>query len=311
MILVVGATGFLGNRVCELLEARGARFARSSLSLGTDLRDFDQTRRLFEAVKPEAVINCAGYNGNIHFGMTHTADIFHYNMLMIVNLLEACRRNGVKRLVNPIANCTYPAKADVFREEEYWDGPLHPSVVTYGIVRKASTIAGYAYHNQYGLDVMSVIMSNMYGPGDHFDEERSHALGGLVMKAARARREREPRMVVWGTGKPVREWLYIDDGAEAMIRALDASAQVEPFNIGHGEGVSIGDLARKIADRVGYQGELFFDTARPDGAPYKTMDGSKGAEILGWQPEVRIAEGLDRTISWYMRNIGEGGHGDT
>lgn len=306
MILVAGDSGFLGNRVCEMLEEQGTPYARASRTSGTDLTDFDQTLAIMEKVKPTAVINCAGHNGNIHFGMTYTGEIFRNNMLMVVNLMEACRLAGVPRLINPIANCTYPAKATTFREAEYWDGPLHDSVQSYGMVRKAATIGGYAYNNQYGLEVMNVIMSNMYGPGDHFDEERSHALGGLVMKTVKAKKEGAAQIEVLGTGSPMREWLYIDDGAQALIKAIDAPAQVKPFNIGLEEGVTIGELAQMIVDHVGFEGELYFNTDRPDGAPYKVMDGSHGTEVLGWTPETRIRDGLKSTIDWYLDSIKEG-----
>jgi GDP-L-fucose synthase len=303
MILVTGASGFLGNRVCKMLEDQGRDFTRTSRSLGIDLMNFDQLLALMREVKPDSVLNCAGHNGNIHFGMTYTGEIFRNNMLMVINLLEACRLAGVQRLINPIANCTYPSRATTLRESEFWDGPLHPSVISYGTVRKAATVGGYAYHHQYGLDVMNIVMSNMYGPGDHFDDERSHALGGLVMKAAKAKRENAARMEVWGTGRPIREWLFIDDGAEALIRGIGAPAHIEPFNVGIGEGVAISKLAQMIIDRIGFEGELYFDTNRPDGAPCKLMDGTLGAKVLGWQPSIRIEEGLDSTIDWYLNSL--------
>jgi GDP-L-fucose synthase len=218
---------------------------------------------------------------------------------MGVNIFEACRKYNVKRLVNPISNCAYPGEATFFKEEEFWEGPLHESVLVYGMVRKITHVGAKAYNRQYGLDTISLILSNMYGPGDHFDEERSHALGALVMKIVKAKIGNLPEVVVWGTGNPVREWLYIDDGAEAMIRACDISPYEDIINIGVGKGISIKDMAELIKQQAGFQGELIFDTLKPDGAPYKTVDGSRGWSLLGWKPEVGLECGIQRTIEWY------------
>lgn len=302
MILVTGATGFLGRRVCRKLEARGLTFERTSLSLGVDLRNEAATRALFEQVRPTTLLNCAAYVGGIQFGYAHPAELFRNNLLMTVSLLEACRLSGVKRIVNPISNCAYPAKLSLFREEEFWDGPLHESVMVYGFVRKASWMGSWGYHKQYGTDAINLILSNMYGPEDHFEEVRSHALGALVMKMLRAQRDRQSEVVVWGTGNPVREWLYVDDGAEAMVRAIEAPAHLDPVNVGVASGISVRDLALLIQQEVGYEGSLRFDPSKPDGAAYKTVDGSRGQALLGWSPGVSLAEGLRATVRWLREN---------
>ena len=246
MILVTGATGFLGKRICLLLNAQGISYTPTSLSLGTDLRDLEATEALFEQVKPIQVLNCAAYVGGIQFGYKHSAELFHNNLLMTINLLSAANKTDVKRIVNPISNCAYPAEATFFKEEEFWSGPLHESVLVYGFARKASWVGAWAYQKQYGLDVINLILSNMYGPEDHFQEERSHALGALIMKMVRAKEQEQPEVVVWGSGKPVREWLHVDDGAEAMIRGLSANPTVDPVNVGVGQGISIWDMALLI-----------------------------------------------------------------
>lgn len=302
MILVTGATGFLGKRVCKKLDERGLEYTKTSLRLGTDLRDGVQTMQLFEKVRPEHVLHCAAYVGGIQFGLKHTAEMFRNNLLMSIQLFEACRHYNVKRLVNPISNCSYPAKSMLFKEDEYWDGPLHDSVATYGFVRKASFVGAQAYAKQYGQDTINLILSNMYGPEDHFQEERSHAMGALIMKMVKAKREDLPQVVVWGTGKPVREWLYIDDGAEAMVRALDVAPTEELLNIGVASGVSIQEMAEMIRREVGYSGELVFDTAKPDGDPYKTVDGSRAKTLFGWAPEMGLEQGIHETVQWYMQN---------
>lgn len=305
MILVTGATGFLGKRVCRLLDSQGVEYYPTSLSLGTDLRDFRQTLNLFNLVKPEYILNCAAYVGGIQFGYKHQAELFHNNLLMTINILEASKMVKVKRIVNPISNCAYPGSANYFQERAFWDGPLHDSVLVYGMARKMSYIGALAYNRQYGLDTINLILSNMYGPQDHFEEERSHALGALVMKFANAKLNGEDTVTVWGTGNPVREWLYVDDGAYAMFKALSIESYVDPINIGVGKGISISDLAFLIKNILGYRGEIIFDTSKEDGAPYKTVDGTLGEIKLGWSPKTKLSDGVKETIAWYLEKIEE------
>lgn len=302
MILVTGATGFLGKRVCRKLEAQGRQYVKTSLTLGLDLRDKDATLSFFEATKPAFVLNCAAFVGGIQFGYKYPVDLFQNNLQMTLNLLEAARLTGVGRIVNPISNCAYPGKATLFKEEEFWDGALHESVMVYGFVRKAFWVGSWAYAKQYGQDIVNIILSNMYGPEDHFEEVRSHALGALIMKIAEAKARQRPEVVVWGSGKPVREWLYVDDGAEAMVRAMDIPKAEDPINIGVGKGISVIDLAQMIKELVGYEGKLVLDTQKPDGAPYKTVDGSRGEEIFRWAPQTNLREGIQNAISWYLSN---------
>jgi GDP-L-fucose synthase len=306
MILVTGATGFLGKRVCRQLENSGKPFLRTSRSLGLDLRDRAATLAFFGRHQPKYVLNCAAYVGGIQFGYKHPAELFHNNLQMTLNLLEAAKEAGVVRLVNPISNCAYPGAASFFKEEEFWDGPLHDSVMVYGFVRKASWVGSWAYAKQFGVDVINIILSNMYGPEDHFEEERSHALGALIMKLVKARQENLPSVIVWGSGKPVREWLHVDDGAEAMIRGMAVPPTADILNIGIGKGISVFEMSNLIKELVGYKGELVLDATKPDGAPYKTVDGSKGATHFGWQPSRGFRQGVKEAIEWYEQNSKKG-----
>ncbi len=215
--------------------------------------------------------------------------------------------SGVKRFVNPIANCSYPGHLTRdFKEEEWWNGPLHESVEVFGLVRKASWVQAWSYHKQYGLDTINLILPNMYGPGDHFDEIRSHALSALVMKFVEAKRNNAPEVVVWGTGKPVREWLYVDDGAEALVRVLHISPTIEPINVGVGNGISVLELAKLIKEVAGYPGKIVLDETKPDGAPYKTMDNSRLKKVFLWVPTTDLRMGIEKTVRWYLRNIKRG-----
>jgi GDP-L-fucose synthase len=298
-IFVPGGNGFLGKRVAKKLGERNINYVSLSLRDGYDFRNFEQTKKLFEEERFEAVINCAAFVGGIQFGYEKPGEIFYNNILMSTNLMEAARLGGVRKFINPISNCTYPAHLVEFKEEEWWDGPLHESVLVYGFVRKASWVQSWAYYKQYGFITINLILPNMYGPSDYFDEVRSHALGALIMKFVEAKKKNLPSVTVWGTGNPIREWLYVDDGAEALVRALDIEPTIEPINIGVGKGISILELANLIKEIIGYEGEIVLDTSKPDGAPCKIMNVEKMMEIFKWAPETSLREGIKKTVEWY------------
>jgi len=307
-IFVPGGNGFLGKRVVKKLKEKRLNFISLSLRDGIDFRGFKQTLEIFEKEKFDAVINCAAFVGGIQFGYEKPGEIFYNNILMSTNLMEASRLTGVKRFINPISNCTYPGHLTKdFKEEEWWDGPLHESVLVYGFVRKASWVQSWAYYKQYGFETINLILPNMYGPGDHFDETRSHALGALIMKFVEAKMNNQPQVTIWGSGKPVREWLYVDDGAEVIIKALEIPVIIEPINVGVGKGISILELANLIKEIVGYRGQIVLDKSKPDGAPYKTMDNTKFKKIFNWVPPTSLRKGIKMTVEWYIENICGGG----
>ncbi len=303
--MVLGATGFLGSRVARRLEAEGRDFVPVARSLGTDLRDHREFRKVFEVnAAIDIVVNAAAFIGGIRFGLDHPAEIFLNNVLITANLFELAREFNVRRIINPIANCSYPR--DLFREfteDLWWAGPLDESVMVYGLVRKASYVQSWAYHKQYGLETINLIVPNMYGPGDRFDELRSHALGALVMKIVKAKRTGQSSVVVWGSGKPIREWLYVDDCVEGIMRSMSMPLYLEPINIGVGVGVSIAELAEMIKRALGYAGRLEFDGSKPDGAPYKVMDIGRCKKVFGWWPRTGLEEGIAETVKWYEENL--------
>lgn len=299
MILVTGATGFLGKRICKLLDERGLEYQTTSLSLGLDLRDKEKTLCYFQKMQPEYVLNCAAFLGGVQFGYDHAAEMFTNNMEMELSLLEACKQAGVKRLINPIGNCSYPGVAQIYREDEFWNGPLHESVMAYGLAKKAFCVGAWAYHRQYGLDIINLVFPNMYGPGDHFDPTRSHAVGGLIQKFVDAVDNGEDKVVVWGTGSPVREWLYVDDGALAMLKAVDIDYYPDIINVGCNKGYTIKETAEIIKKLTGFKGELVFDTSKIDGAPNKIMAAERCEEVFGWKPSTDYVQGLERSIESY------------
>ena len=298
-VFVPGGDGFLGGSVLDKLKKQHILCFSLSEKDGFDFQNFDQVKQIFEKEKPDAVINCAAFIGGIQFGLDYPGEIFFRNILMATFLMEAARLSGVKRFVNPISNCTYPAHLTNYKEEEWWSGPLHESVLVYGMVRKASWVQGWAYKKQYNFDSVHFILPNMYGPHDHFDEIRSHALSALIMKFVEAKRKNLPEVVVWGTGKPIREWMYVEDGAQALVRALEIEPQIDPINIGVGEGISIAELARLFKEATNYEGKIIFDTSKPDGAMCKIQGNKKMKEIFDWVPTTDLSIGIQKTVAWY------------
>lgn len=302
-ILVTGATGFLGQRVSKRLTSEKIPFTPASKSLGVDFRNRNEVGTLFKKVQPEIVINCAAYVGGIKFGLEHEGEIYVNNILVSTNLIEAARKYKVKKFINPISNCSYPDVVEKdFKEDEWWNGPLHLSVMVYGFARKSSWVQAYAYHRQYGMSFTSFLVPNMYGPGDHFNEVRSHALGALINKIVAAHEEKKSSVIVWGTGKPIREWLYVDDFVEIIMRSFSVKQGIKPVNVGQGKGISIYELAYLIKDTVGYKGKLVFDTTRPDGARYKIMNVNNMRKLYNWVPPTSLKNGVKKTVDWYYKN---------
>lgn len=303
-IFIAGGTGFMGKRLIKKLKEKKLTFTTTSLSMGVDFRDFKQTLDFFKDQKPDIVIHAAGQVGGIKYGINHAGEMYYNNILISTNLIESARLTNVKKFISPIANCAYPNVVDHnFKEDEFWNGPLHESVLAYGMVRKAQWAQTWAYNRQYGMDFVNLIFSNMYGPGDYFNTERSHALGAILHKIINAKTKETSQVIIWGTGKPIREWLYVDDGAEALVRAIDINHQVSPINIGIGKGISIKELSYMIKEIVGYRGKLIFDKTKPDGAPYKVMDNKKGKKIFKWVPQTDLREGIENTYKWHIKNI--------
>jgi GDP-L-fucose synthase len=301
----MGATGFLGKRIVKRLTEEGIPFLSASISLGTDFRKPQEFEEIFQKHgEISHIINCATFIGGIQFGLEHKGEIYYNNSLINTYMFELARQYHIQRIINPISNCSYPRDVQgSFIEKQWWNGELDPSVRVYGFIRKGSWVQSWAYYKQYGLKTINLIVPNMYGPDDHFEEVRSHALGALIMKIAKAKQNNQPNVIVWGTGKPVREWLYVDDCVEAMMRSISIDHFEYPVNIGIGYGISIKELAELIKNQVGYEGEFIFDTSKPDGAPFKVMDVKLCNQIFGWIPQTSLVDGIAKTIAWYQSKI--------
>jgi len=303
-VAVAGGFGFLGSHVVEKLKERGYKevipFSRRT---GVDIRIFDQINKFLAKVRPNVVINCASHVGGIAYNVLYPVEVFEDNILIGFNLVKACYLNDVEKLVNIMPNCTYPGVAEVYRESEWWDGEMHETVLTYGMPRKAIWVHCWAYKQKYDFNSIHIVLPNLYGPRDHFDPVKSHALGALIKKIVDAKLKNERKVVIWGTGNPVREWCYVEDAAEGIVVAMEKYNDIEIMNIGEGKGYTIKDIAYMIKEVVSWDGEFEFDTSRPDGAPKKILDVSKMRSILDWEPKTDIREGIRKTVEWYMRNM--------
>ena len=305
-VLVVGSKGFLGSWVKKLLLAQTKHeFLEITGKEIVDITKAEDLDNFISKHKPEAIINCAAFVGGISYGYKYPAQLLHQNSTMALNLYEISRKNDVGILVNPISNCAYPGHLTTYVEDKFFDGPPHESVYNYGVSKRLSVDLGNGYFEQYKFSSANVVLSNMYGPEDHFDVERSHALGALVKKICDAKINNIQKVEIWGSGKPIREWLYVQDGANALIKSLDLDKGHHFFNVGVKKGISIIDLANTIKKITNWDGEFFLNSDKPDGVHEKKVDGSKGETILNWIPDIELEYGIEKTVEWYMVNNGK------
>lgn len=305
-VLVVGSKGFLGSWVKKMLLAdTNHETLEISGKESLDITKIEDLQNFVSKHKPEAIINCAAFVGGISYGYKYPARLLYENSKIALNLYEISRKNDVGILINPISNCAYPGHLTTYVESQFFDGPPHESVYNYGIAKRLSVDLGNGYFEQYKFSSANVVLSNMYGPEDHFDIERSHALGALVKKICDAKINNIQKVEIWGSGKPIREWLYVQDGANALIKSLDLEKGHHFFNVGVQKGISIIDLANTIKKIVNWDGEFFFNADKPDGVYEKKVDGSKGESKLNWIPDIDLEYGIEKTVEWYMVNYGK------
>jgi GDP-L-fucose synthase len=299
--VVTGGGGFLGAPTVRLLDELGAD-VRVVRSAEHDLRD---QRAACDAVAGgEVVLHLAARVGGIGFNRRNPAPLAYDNLMMGANVFEACREAGVSKLVAACSVCAYPKITPVpFKEDDLWEGYPEESNAPYGIAKKMLIVLSDAYRRQYGFDSCAPVLANLYGPGDNFDLEDSHVIAAMVRKYVEATERDEPQVVLWGTGSPSREFLYVDDAARALILAAERYDTSDPVNIGTGRETRIRDLAETISRLTGFCGETIWDTSRPDGQPTRYLDVSRARERIGFEAEVELEEGLRRTIESFRASF--------
>ncbi|HEV7725954.1 MAG TPA: GDP-L-fucose synthase [Modestobacter sp.] len=303
---VAGHRGLVGGAVLRHFQDTGFSSLVTRTSTELDLRDAAAVESFFAAERPATVVMAAAKVGGIMANSTYPADFISDNLRMQVNVLDAAARHGTSHLLFLGSSCIYPKLApQPIREDSLLTGPLEETNDAYAIAKIAGVLQVQALRRQHGLHYVSAMPTNLYGPGDNFHPTGSHVLPGLIRRFHQAKLDGADTVTVWGTGTPRREFLHVDDLARACLHLLENYDEPEPINIGVGEDLSIRELAELVADVVGYQGALEFDTSKPDGTPRKLLDVSK-VHDLGWRAEIELRNGLTETYAWYQEQLAAG-----
>ena len=299
-ILVTGGHGFLGSHVMRALATHGYRSASTFRSNQYDLVRAADVTRLLDELKPEVILHLAAVVGGIGANRKFPGTYFYKNLLMGVQLMERARLAGVGRFLSVGTICSYPKFTPVpFKEEDLWNGYPEETNAPYGLAKKMLLVQSQAYRQEFSYDAVNVLLVNLYGPGDNFDPETSHVIPALIRRFMEAADRGDREVEIWGTGRATREFLYVEDAAEAIVRALEMLEGSEPVNLGSGGEISIRELAEKIAALTGFRGRLRWDQTQPDGQPRRSLDTRRAADLLGWRARTSLDEGLAKTIAWY------------
>jgi GDP-L-fucose synthase len=300
-ILVTGGNGFLGKPLVDKLRKAGAELYVPT-SKDYDLREEAEVRKLFFDSNPEIVIHLAVDGGGIGYMRNHSGSVYYNNLMMNTLVLENARKNGIEKFVGIGSVCAYPKFASIpFKEEEIWEGYPEETNAPYGLAKKMMMVQSQAYREQYGFNAIHLLLVNLYGPHDDFDLESSHVIPGLINKFQKAKKEKAKTVEIWGTGSASREFLYSEDAAEAIMLATERYNKPAPINIGSGMEITIKGLVEKIAGITGFEGEVKWDTTKPDGQPRRCLDVSKAEKEFGFKARTEFEEGLRKTIDWYVK----------
>jgi len=299
-VLVTGGAGFLGSSLVRALERHGLAAEQIRVPRSRDL-DLRRWADCVEAVQDiDLIIHLAAKVGGIGYNMANPGSLFYDNAVMGIQVMEAARQAGVAKFVAVGTICAYPKFTPVpFREEELWNGYPEETNAPYGLAKKMLLVQAQAYRQQYGFNAIYLLPVNLYGPGDNFDPASSHVIPALIKKFVEAVESGAKSVEVWGTGAASREFLYVDDAAEGIALAAERYDKPDPVNLGAGFEITVRDLATLIADLAGFEGEIAWDTAKPDGQPRRCLDVSRAEQEFGFRAKVDFREGLERTIAWY------------
>lgn len=299
-VMVTGGSGFLGNRVVEKLRLRGCQHIFVPRSKDYDLVQKEAVHRAVKDSEADVIIHLAARVGGIGANLAHPAEFFYDNLMMGVQLLHEAWRSGVKKFVAIGTVCSYPKFTPVpFREDDLWNGYPEETNASYGLAKKMLLVQSQTYRQQYGYNSVFLMPVNLYGPGDNFDPASSHVIPALIRKSIEAQEAGENEIVGWGTGAPTREFLYVEDAAEGILLAAEHYDESEPVNLGSAMEISIKDLVNLIAQLTEFEGDIVWDTSKPDGQPRRRLDISKGERLFGFKARTSFEEGLRNTIEWY------------
>ncbi len=301
-ILVTGGAGFLGSQVVQQLRARGCGELCIPRSAQYDLTSEQKITEVLRSFKPEIIIHLAAVVGGIGANRERPGEFFYKNLMMGAQLMEQARLHGVEKFVAIGTICAYPKFAPIpFQEKDLWDGYPEETNAPYGLAKKMLLVQAQAYRDQYGFNAIYLLPVNLYGPGDNVDPASSHVIPALIKKCCDAITAGQREIVVWGTGKATREFLYVDDAAEGIVLATERYDKPDPVNLGAGFEISISDLVHLIAKLTGFTGTITWDTTKPDGQPRRCLDTSMAAQEFGFKATTPFEEGLRKTIEWYQQ----------
>ena len=304
-VCVTGGGGFLGSFVVEELKARGADEVFVPRQSEYDLRDLESIRRCYDKADPEVVIHLAAVVGGIGANMVNPGKYFYDNAIMGIQLIEEARLRGIPKFVALGTICAYPKFTPIpFHEEELWNGYPEETNAPYGLAKKMMLVQLQAYRQQYGYDGIYLLPVNLYGPRDNFDLESSHVIPAMIRKMSTARDLGAKTVTLWGDGSPTREFLYVADCAKAILDAAEKYDGPEPVNLGSGDEIGMRDLADLIARHTGFEGEIVWDTSKPNGQPRRQLDVSRSREYFGWQATTQFDDGIRETAQWWEANRG-------
>jgi GDP-L-fucose synthase len=301
-VLLTGATGFLGQNLVESLSQY-----YSIVPMGSklcDLREQNACRRNIRQIKPDVIIHAAGTVGGIGVNKENPGKFMYENLIMGTNIIHEAMVNNISKLILLGTVCAYPKYTSIpFREEDLWNGYPEETNAPYGIAKKTLTKLVETYHEQYGMNGVNLVPVNMYGSYDHFNLASSHVIPALILKVHNAVINNEQSITLWGTGQASREFLYAPDCAEAIRLAIEKDVPPDPINIGTGKEIKIHELIEMIADIMGFDGEILYDTTKPDGQPRRCLDTSRAKERLGFEAKTSLSDGLQHTISWFKKSL--------
>jgi GDP-L-fucose synthase len=299
-VVVTGGHGFLGSFVVDKLRAAGAKEVVVPRSEKHDLRIQTEALRLYTDTRPDIVIHLAAVVGGIGANRKNPGLFFYDNAIMGLNVIEAARISGIEKFVCAGTICSYPKFTPVpFREEDFWNGYPEETNAPYGLAKKMLLVQLQAYREQYGFNGVYLTPVNLYGPRDNFDLESSHVIPALIRKCIEAKQTNAAEIVAWGTGNATREFLYVEDAAEAIVLAAEKYSKPELVNLGSGEEISVRDLLEMIRTMVGARGVVRWDHTKPDGQPRRSLDTSRAAREFGWRAKTSLRDGLKETIEWF------------